>query len=104
MDYVPTPSATVGPYLHLGLTEKHSVTQIARPDVRGERIFLRCRIFDAQNLPVNDAMIELWQADSDGRNNHPDDSTPASPPNFVGFGRAATNEHGLCDFETIKPG
>jgi protocatechuate 3,4-dioxygenase alpha subunit len=102
MDHVPTPSATVGPYLHLGLTEKYSVTQIAPPDVKGERIFLRCRIFDAENVPVNDAMIELWHADNDGRYRHA--ANPASDVSFSGFGRAATNEHGFCDFETVKPG
>jgi protocatechuate 3,4-dioxygenase alpha subunit len=102
MDHVPTPSATVGPYLHLGLTEKHSLTQVASQSVKGERVVLRCRVFDAENIPVNDAMIELWQADSDGRYRRADD--PASEVSFSGFGRAATNEHGFCDFETIKPG
>jgi protocatechuate 3,4-dioxygenase alpha subunit len=102
MDHVPTPSSTVGPYLHLGLTEKYSVTQIAPPDAKGERIFLRCRIFDSENVPVDDAMIELWQADSDGRYRHADN--PSFDVSFSGFGRAATNEQGYCDFETIKPG
>lgn len=102
MDHVPTPSSTVGPYLHLGLTEKYSVTQIAPVDTKGERIFLRCRVFDAENTAVSDAMIEIWQADSDGRYKNTADST--SEISFSGFGRAATNEHGFCDFETIKPG
>jgi protocatechuate 3,4-dioxygenase alpha subunit len=104
MDHVPTPSATVGPFLHIGLTEKHSVTQLAAAETKGERVFLRCRVFDAENVPVKDAMIELWQTDSDGRYNHPDDPRATSPLMFMGFGRAATNEHGFCEFETIKPG
>lgn len=102
MDHVPTPSATVGPYLHLGLTEKYSATQIALVGAKGERVRLRCRVFDAENTAVNDAMIEIWQADSDGRYKHTADSESEIP--FSGFGRAATNEHGFCDFETIKPG
>lgn len=102
MDHAPTPSSTVGPYLHLGLTEKYSVTQIMPAGAKGERIFLRCGVFDAENAPVNDAMIEVWQADSDGRYKHAADS--ASEISFSGFGRAATNESGFCDFETIKPG
>jgi protocatechuate 3,4-dioxygenase alpha subunit len=105
MDHVPTPSATVGPFLHIGLTEKHSVTQLAAAETKGERVSLRCRVFDAQNVPVNDAMIEIWQADSDGRYPHPDDLPAQFPPQaFLGFGRAAPNEHAFCDFETIKPG
>jgi len=102
MDHVPTPSSTVGPYLHLGLTEKYSVTQIAPPDAAGERVSLRCRIFDAENTPVPDAMIEIWQADSDGR--YKNFADPTSDASFSGFGRAPTNEHGFCDFATIRPG
>jgi protocatechuate 3,4-dioxygenase, alpha subunit len=104
MDHVPTPSATVGPYLHLGLTEKYSVTQVTPKNVKGERVVLRCRVFDAENVPVSDAMIEVWQADSDGRYRHPEIGTQPLPPASFGFGRAATNEGGYCDFETIRPG
>ncbi|HEY2791823.1 MAG TPA: protocatechuate 3,4-dioxygenase subunit alpha, partial [Micromonosporaceae bacterium] len=78
------------------------VAVVVTPHHQHERVFLQCRIFDAENVPVNDAMIELWQAYSDGRYRHAD--TPASDISFSGFGRAATNEHGFCDFETIKPG
>jgi protocatechuate 3,4-dioxygenase alpha subunit len=102
MDHVPTPSATAGPYLHLGLTEKYSVTRIAPEKANGERVQLRCRVFDAENVPVTDAMIELWQADTEGKYTHA--AVAASESSFSGFGRAATNEHGFCDFETIKPG
>ncbi len=105
MEHVPTPSQTVGPYLHIGLTNKHSVTRIASPEVAGERIRLKCRILDADNTPVNDAMIEIWQADADGRYNHPDAPQAPGPESpFQGFGRAATNQAGVCEFETIRPG
>ena len=67
MDYVPTPSQTVGPYLHIGLTNKHSLTRIAGPAVPGERVRLKCRVLDLDGKPVNDAMIEIWQADAQGR-------------------------------------
>src|SRR5207248_2768348 len=40
MEHIPTPSSTVGPFLHLGLTEKHSITHIAAPNVKGEHISL----------------------------------------------------------------
>jgi protocatechuate 3,4-dioxygenase alpha subunit len=105
MEHVPTPSATAGPFLHLGLTEHHSVTQIAGPTVKGERICLRCRIWDAEGSPVTDAMIEAWQADAEGRYHHPDDPRGKDcDPAFLGFGRAATDETGCCIFETVKPG
>ena len=50
-------------------------------------------------------MIELWQANADGRYDHPDDSQEKLlDPDFHGFGRAATDERGCFRFYTIKPG
>ena len=55
--------------------------------------------------PVSDAMIELWQANADGRYDHPDDSQEKLiDPKFHGFGRCATDERGRFRFHTIKPG
>jgi protocatechuate 3,4-dioxygenase alpha subunit len=105
MEYVPTPSQTVGPYLHIGLTNTHSVACIASPEVAGERVQLKCLVLDGDNAPVSDAMIEIWQADAEGRYNHPE--APQAPPSdsvFQGFGRSATDQAGVCEFETIRPG
>lgn len=105
MEQSPTASSTVGPFLHLGLTEKHSVTGLASAECKGERISLRCQIFDAEGVPVNDAMIEIWQADSRGRYAHPDDPRGSeTEPGFRGFGRAASDVNGWCEFETVMPG
>jgi protocatechuate 3,4-dioxygenase, alpha subunit len=100
-----TPSQTAGPYLHLGCTQNHSVPSIADRGARGEHFGLVCRITDGEGNTVNDAMIEIWQADAEGRYNSSvwDEST-ASAPVFRGFGRMATDEQGECRFETIKPG
>lgn len=104
-EYVPTPSQTVGPYLHIGLTRKHSITRMAGPEVAGEQLCLLCRVLDLDGKPVPDAMVEVWQADSNGNYNHPDDTrAPTRESAFYGFGRAATNESGACEFETIRPG
>jgi protocatechuate 3,4-dioxygenase, alpha subunit len=100
-----TPSQTSGPYLHIGLTDAHSATRMATPEIGGERVFLKCCVLDAEGVPVNDAMIEIWQADAEGRYNHPDDLRGTGPDaRFHGFGRAATDESGNCEFETVKPG
>jgi protocatechuate 3,4-dioxygenase alpha subunit len=110
MNLVPIPSQTAGPFFHLGLTARWSIGNLAAAGVKGERIQLTCRVLDGEGVPVNDAMIEIWQADAAGRYNHPGDlrqsdaqQTPADPA-FRGFGRLATNEHGVCTFATIKPG
>jgi len=106
MDYVPTPSQTVGPFFHFSLTtDQHSVRRIAGPEVKGERVWLGCRILDGDGVPVNDAIIEIWQADAGGNYDHPDDPRHATvDPRFLGFGRMPTAPDGSCEFETIKPG
>lgn len=101
MDLTPTPSQTAGPYLHLGLTDRRSVSRIAGEGVKGERVWLTFRVVDGDGAPVPDAMIELWQADAEG--NYPR-GTASAEANFRGFGRLATAEDGSCTFETIKPG
>jgi protocatechuate 3,4-dioxygenase alpha subunit len=104
MDFVPTPSQTVGPFFHLGLTSGvRSVARMASPQAKGERVWLCCHVFDGEGLPVNDAMIELWQADAEGRYHGGNQNTGADPE-CPGFGRMATDEEGQCEFETIKPG
>ncbi|HEY1677513.1 MAG TPA: protocatechuate 3,4-dioxygenase subunit alpha [Candidatus Sulfotelmatobacter sp.] len=105
MDLIPTPSQTVGPFFHLGCTETHSVSCLAGPDAKGERLRLACRIFDGEGLPIPDAMIEIWQADSEGRYNHPADPRAKDcDPHCSGYGRLATDRDGSCTFETIRPG
>jgi protocatechuate 3,4-dioxygenase, alpha subunit len=101
-----TPSQTVGPFFSFGLTtEKSSVRGIAGPQAKGERVLLMCRVLDGEGAPVPDAMIEIWQADADGRYGHPDDAQhETADPGCAGFGRMGTAEDGSCEFETIRPG
>jgi protocatechuate 3,4-dioxygenase, alpha subunit len=102
MDLTPTPSQTVGPYLRLGLTNTHSLSRVAGDGAKGERVWLTFRVLDGEGAPVPDAMIELWQADSEGNYERPGGSEDGAA--FGGFGRLATGEDGSCTFETIKPG
>jgi protocatechuate 3,4-dioxygenase, alpha subunit len=106
MDLVPTPSQTVGPFFRFCLTNEVScVGCIAGARVRGERVSLKVRVVDGKGEAVPDAMIEIWQANSEGKYNHPDDTQQkAIEPDFLGFGRMGTAENGICEFETIKPG
>lgn len=52
---------------------------------------------------MTDAMLEIWQADADGKYKGLDASAVADP-HCGGFGRMPTDERGECNFETIKPG
>lgn len=106
MDFTPTPSQTVGPFFHFELTtDEHCIRCIAGPQAEGERIWITFRVLDGDGAPLNDAMIEIWQADPNGIYNHPDDPRVKNvAPGWMGFGRLATAEDGTCVLETIKPG
>jgi protocatechuate 3,4-dioxygenase alpha subunit len=85
---------TIGPFFHFALTDPCSVASIGG-EADGERIRLVCGVRDGDDAPVTDAMIELWQADGEGRYNH---------GTFRGFARLSTDARGSCIFETIVPG
>jgi protocatechuate 3,4-dioxygenase, alpha subunit len=97
-------SQTVGPFFHVGPGAGDACGVVAPPDVPGERLRLRIQVLDGDGVPVNDAMIEIQQADATGAYAAPP-SGPGDPvPAFSGFGRLATSAEGACCFETIRPG
>jgi protocatechuate 3,4-dioxygenase alpha subunit len=104
-----TPSQTVGPYLHIGLVpgaygfrEVFTAT-VAASGVAGDHIRIVGQVFDGEGVEIKDAMIEIWQADHEGRYAHPEDGRPVSSNSFRGFGRASTETGGFT-FATVKPG
>ena len=71
----------------------------------GERIIVSGRILDANNRPVPNTLVEVWQANSAGRYAHDRDRHDAPlDPNFSGVGRTVTDAQGNYRFVTIKPG
>jgi protocatechuate 3,4-dioxygenase alpha subunit len=97
-----TPSATVGPYLAIGLTWPDGADAV-EPGTTGE-IWLRGTVRDGNGDVVPDAMVESWQADPAGRFAHPDDPRgPSTTYGFRGFARSAT-PGGEFAIRTLKPG
>jgi len=99
-----TSSQTIGPYLHIGMAWAVD-PEFAGPAVKGERITVEGRIVDGDGSAVSDAMLEIWQANAQGRYAHPDDTRELSlDDGFMGWGRVTTDEDGRFRFRTIKPG
>jgi len=110
MAFGQTPSQTVGPFFAYGLTAREYAypgAQIADGVVvdeqtPGTHIRVIGRIFDGDGALVPDALVELWQADAEGR--HAGEAQGNT--GFRGFGRQGTG----CDpqsrfiFTTVKPG
>jgi protocatechuate 3,4-dioxygenase, alpha subunit len=114
-----TPSQTVGPFFAYGLAPKGRAhwdpngtyswketvgDNLVTPDATGTKIRIEGRVTDGDGLPINDAMIEIWQADSQGRYAHARGEKPRPNAKFTGFGRSATDKDGIYSFDTIKPG
>ena len=91
---IASPSQTIGPFFHVAV-DSDRLGCLVTGDTDGERIRLRIGVMDGDGLPVDDALVEIWQANGAGE---------YVSANFIGFGRLATGEDGWCVFETIRPG
>jgi len=97
-----TPSATVGPYLAIGLTWADG--EFAAEEGTPSGFWIRGQVFDGAGNVVPDAMVETWQADPDGGFPSPEDPRgAASYPGFRGYARAQTIS-GEFAVHTLKPG
>jgi protocatechuate 3,4-dioxygenase alpha subunit len=81
----PTPSQTAGPFFSFGL---RPASELAGADLR-----ITGRVVDGAGEPVNDALVEIWQADADGRYE-----------GGFGWARCVTDGEGCYLFATLKPG
>jgi protocatechuate 3,4-dioxygenase alpha subunit len=101
-----TPSQTVGPYfaMRLGAVGQNV---LAGAHTLGQRLRIEGKVIDGDGHHIEDALVEVWQADPEGHYRHPDDRWVDVPDGsaFTGFGRAQTDfKTGTYWFETVKPG
>jgi protocatechuate 3,4-dioxygenase, alpha subunit len=99
-----TPSQTVGPFFSMGLAWMNRSDLTDGPN-SSERFTIHGRVLDAENQPVPDALLEIWQANANGHYPCPEDMQSSHPASkFFGFGRVQTNDLGEFSFTTLKPG
>jgi protocatechuate 3,4-dioxygenase alpha subunit len=108
-----TPSQTVGPFFSFGLAPEQygynfrsiAGSAVADDGTAGTRIRIVGRVFDGEGPPLNDALIEIWQADAEGRYAHPADPRSSNAA-FKGFGRTGTgtDPESRFVFDTVMPG
>uniref|UniRef100_A0A9E7ZRJ7 Protocatechuate 3,4-dioxygenase subunit alpha n=1 Tax=Bosea sp. NBC_00436 TaxID=2969620 RepID=A0A9E7ZRJ7_9HYPH len=105
----PLAEDTVGPYYPYSfidgdrsdLTRLHHGLSVGP---KGQKIILRGRLLDSDGAPVDDALLEFWQANAAGILRTPaSDEHPELDPFFDGFGRLITTAAPF-DFKTVKPG
>jgi protocatechuate 3,4-dioxygenase, beta subunit len=105
----PTESQTMGPFYpnpkpldqDADLTIVNGKNEVAK----GQVIDLMGRVFNPQGKPVPGAKVEIWQANTHGRYDHPNDPNPAPlDPHFQGYAVQFTDAMGRYRFKSIKPG
>ena len=104
MSLMLTPSQTTGPFVAISF-ERTTVEDVAPAGVSGERFVIGGRVLDGDGKPVDDAVVETWQANAHGKYAHPEDTREKLlETGFKGFGRVLTDRGGAFRFATIKPG
>lgn len=109
-----SPSQTAGPYVHIGCVPNFcGITGVYGQDLgssmvndqtKGDRITVSGTVFDGTGTPLKDALVEIWQADTNGIYAG-GDPRGESDPHFTGWGRAAGDYgSGIWSFETVRPG
>ena len=98
----PTPGQTVGPFFHYALPFDGDAELV--PAGRTDAIRLHGTVLDGAGSPIPDAIIEIWQADAEGRIVQEPGSLHRDGWTFTGWGRAATDAAGHYSFSTLLPG
>jgi protocatechuate 3,4-dioxygenase alpha subunit len=108
-----TPSQTVGPFFSFGLAPEQygypfrslAGASLVDASTVGTRIRIMGLVLDGEGQALGDALVEIWQADAEGRYAHPADPR-SSNAGFKGFGRAGTGTDPgrRYSFDTVMPG
>ena len=104
-----TPGEILGPFYPVlkPLDQDADLTVISGKSERaqGQVLHLMGRVLNLKGESVAGARVEIWQANTHGRYDHPSDRNPAPlDPNFQGFAVQFTDAEGRYRFKTIKPG
>jgi len=97
-----TPGQTIGPFYGYALPFEHG-NQLVPPGAPGA-VRLTGVVADGDGHPVPDALLEIWQADADGRVPTAAGSLHRDGWTFTGWGRASTDDSGHYSFTTVTPG
>jgi protocatechuate 3,4-dioxygenase alpha subunit len=96
MARIPTSEMTLGPFFPREFAQGASdLTVLDATPAAGEVIEITGRVVQLDGAPLDNLVLEIWQANAEGR---------YDDPAFFGWGRAATDANGVYRFRTIRPG
>jgi protocatechuate 3,4-dioxygenase alpha subunit len=90
---IPTGEMTLGPFFPREFAE--GANDLAAGVREAQVIEITGRITQLDGKALDNVIVEIWQADSEGRYDNTE---------FYGWGRAATDANGVYRFRTVKPG
>ena len=92
----PTGEMTLGPFFPREFAHgADDLTVLDGKAARGEIIEIAGRVVQGDGKPLDNAVLEIWQASDAGR---------FDDPGFFGWGRTATDGNGVYRFRTVRPG
>ena len=97
-----TPGQTVGPFFGYALPFDRGNELV--PPGAPDAVQFWGIVSDGDGRPVPDALLEIWQADADGRIANSAGSLRRDGFTFTGWGRASTGDDGRYSFSTVIPG
>ena len=108
-DFFVTPKQPEGPFYpeEKPLDMNADLTKVAGhlKKATGEEIVVKGVIQDQFCKPIENAVVEVWQACQTGRYNHPSDTSTAKlDPHFQYYALMKTNSKGEYSYKTIIPG
>lgn len=108
--HIPLSQHTIGPFFPADFFQPgdNDLTRLsadAAPTTQGTPFVLTGTVRKEGGEPVANAILELWQADAEGRFRHPaDPEGDQADPDFLGWGRAWSTADGAYSFRSVVPG
>ena len=75
MNLSATASQTVGPFFRIGLEQLY-ISDLVPLAAGGDKMVIHGCVTDGDGKPVSDAILEIWQANAQGKYAHPRDGEP----------------------------
>jgi catechol 1,2-dioxygenase len=100
--FEPTADNILGPYHRPGAPFRAKITP---PLIPGKTLVISGRVWGADTRkPLKNVVLDVWQADANGRYDNDDPKNPPKPNVFLNRARLITDEDGYYEYETVHPG